>query len=85
MLKGSTILHTPQGQIMVVKFDAGMESYLIPKQQALCDGSIIAHFIYRFYIVTVVYAKSIVFMYVSMYFDVFYILWPAGQVTSMKF
>jgi hypothetical protein len=34
---------------------------------------------------TVMYVKSIVFMYVSMYFDIFYILWPAGQIGSMEF
>jgi hypothetical protein len=40
---------------------------------------------YMFHIVTVVYFKSIIFIYASMYFDMFYILWPAGQVGSVEF
>jgi hypothetical protein len=35
--------------------------------------------------VTVVYVKSIVFMYASIFVDIFYILWPAGQFGSMEF
>jgi hypothetical protein len=42
------------------------------------------YFMYRFYMVTVVYVKSTVFMYVSMYFDLFYILRPADRVGSSE-
>jgi hypothetical protein len=35
--------------------------------------------------VTVVYVKSIIFLHVSMYVDMFYILWPFGQDGSMEF
>jgi hypothetical protein len=43
------------------------------------------YIMYKFHMATVVYVKFIVVMYVSMYSDMFYILWPAGQIGSIEF